>query len=342
MSLTVIRDLPEADEVSKAMPITEAHRIPENRAAVQNILGRTDPLNRRLMIIGPCSAWPFEAVREYADRLARLQEDVHEQLLLVMRTYIQKPRTTVGWPGPLNQPDPLKAPDLYKGTWKCRKMMTDVGTMLPLADEMLFTHNSAHFNPLLSYVALGARSTEDMEHRYIASGVDCPVGVKNTTSGDIKIGVNGVQSVQSPHVFAFRNQQVQTSGNPFANLVLRGGTSGGNYDPHSLAQASHLLNERGVHNPAVIVDASHDNSRNGSGKDPLLQKLVVKNILLGIEEQREEYDLVRGFMIESFLQNGNQKISPSMRLDGLSITDPCLGWEESERLVRDTADSLAI
>jgi len=220
--------------------------------------------------------------------------------------------------------------------------MHDVGQRVPLADEMLFTHNADYFTRMLSYVAIGARSAEDMEHRYIGSGLDMPVGVKNTTGGDIGIGVNGVQSVQSPHTFAFHQHEVSTSGNPHAHLVLRGGGGRSNYDPQSIALAQNLLLDKKLANPSIVIDASHDNSMNGHGKDPELQEMVVHSVVEGIRRNREEYRLVSGVMLESFLKHGKQSDKgPVYDMDGLSITDPCLGWERTETLIRETADAMS-
>lgn len=339
MPITLSHRLPDPDALADAFPVTDAHRVDEHRAEIADVIARRDP--RLLMIVGPCSAWPSEAVREYADRLARLQEDVRERMLLVMRCYIQKPRTTVGWPGPLNAPDPAGPVDIARGVRECTKLMHDVGQRVPLADEMLFTHNADYFNRFLSYTALGARSAEDMEHRYIASGLDMPVGVKNTTGGDIGIGVNGVQSVQSPHTFALHQHQVSTPGNPHAHLILRGGGGRSNYDPQSIALAQKLLLEKKLANPSIVVDASHDNSMNGHGKDPELQEMVVHSVVEGIRRKREEYRLVSGVMLESFLKHGKQSDKGPYDMGGLSITDPCLGWKRTEALIRETADSLA-
>lgn len=296
------------------------------------------------MVIGPCSAWPLDCVEQYAERLARVQEDVRERLLLVLRTYIQKPRTTIGWPGPLTQPDPRPSAraDINRGIVECRKMLWTTGKLLPLADEMLFTHNGAYFDDLLSYLALGARSSSDQEHRFIASGLDCPIGVKNSVDGNIEVGVDGVQCVQHPHEFPWRGNQVATDGNPLAHLILRGGKSGSNYDPRSMASASKMLRDpkRKIVHPMIVVDASHDNCQNGHGKDPKLQPHVVRTVMSAKRDGIEGYDLVKGFMVESFLQHGAQPISENMRTDGQSITDPCLGWEDSQRLIFSTADAI--
>lgn len=337
MTNRIVQSLPPAEEIVQKYPITPDHRIPERRQMIQNVLAGVD--KRLLMIVGPCSAYPFDTVREYADLLARLQEEIEEKILLVLRTYIQKPRTTVGWPGPLNQPDPLQPPDIIRGIHECRRMMCDTALKLPIADEMLFTHNGPYFDDALSYLALGARSAEDMEHRYIASGLDMGVGVKNPTSGDIEIGVNGVQAAQAPHTFAHHKHQVETTGNPYAHLILRGGKSSSNYGPRNIALADKLLKERRVLNPAIIVDASHDNSLNGIGKDPLLQEDVLLAVLHGIGRGREEYQTVRGFMMESNIKPGSQKIQPSMD-PHISITDPCLGWGDTRRILMSAADQL--
>lgn len=339
MALISRQKLPDAAALAAEFPVTAAHRVDEHRAAISNIIARRDP--RLMMIVGPCSAWPSEAVLEYADRLARLQEDVRDRLLLVMRCYIQKPRTTVGWPGPLNQPDPSGPVDIAAGIRACAKLMDQAGLRAPLADEMLFTHNADYFTPKLSYVALGARSAEDMEHRYIASGLDMPVGVKNTTGGDIGIGVHGVMCLQNDtHIFAHHQYEVESTGNPYAHLILRGGGGRPNYDPQSIAFAKAQMEKAKIKNPAIVVDASHDNSMNGHGKDPELQEMVVHSIVEGIRRRREEYATVAGVMIESFLKQGKQSDKGPYDMGGLSITDPCLGWERTDALIRETADSL--
>lgn len=339
MAFTIIKPLPSVEEIAEKYPVTDAHRIPERRRMLSDILAGTD--KRLLVITGMCSAFPFDTVREYSDRLARLQEEISEKIQLCLRTYIQKPRTTVGWTGPLNQPDPLLPPDIVRGIHLCRKMMCDVGQQHPLADEMLFTHNEAYFDPVLSYTAIGARSTEDAEHRNIASGIDMPAGMKNPTSGDIEIGVNSVQAAQASHVLSHHRHQVVTSGNPFAHLILRGGKDSSNYGPRSIAKAHKFLTDpkRNIMNPAIIVDASHDNSQNGSGKDPELQEDVVQAVMLGIVRQRPEYQHVRGFMLESNIKSGSQKASATMD-PHVSITDPCLGWEDTARILREAAARL--
>ncbi|OIO54611.1 3-deoxy-7-phosphoheptulonate synthase [Candidatus Peregrinibacteria bacterium CG1_02_54_53] len=338
MAFTIKQTLPDPAELAESLPTGPEHRVDEHRQNIRNIQEGTDP--RLLMVVGPCSAWPIPAVEQYAERLARLQEDVRERLFLVLRTYIQKPRTTLGWPGPLAQPDPLAPADIHRGIWECRAMMTKVGKLLPLADEMLFTHNGPYFDDMLSYLALGARSSCDQEHRFIASGLPTPVGVKHPVDGNTEVGVDGVQVVQHPHEFSWEGNHVSTTGNPHAHLILRGGKTGSNYDPQSVALAAHLLQNRGVQHPMIMVDGSHDNCRNGNGKDPTIQAHVVRTVLSAKENAVDGYEYVRGFMLESFLHRGSQKIGPEMTHDGLSITDPCLGWEDTDTLIRATADAV--
>ncbi len=341
MAHEVIAPLPDPRELKEEFPPDTA-RVLRDREAIRDVLEGKD--DRLLFVIGPCSAWPVESVREYSDKLARLQEALRARLLLVLRCYIQKPRTVLGWTGSINQPDPLGPKDIARGVRESVSMMAEVSRKLPIADEILFTHNGGYFDDHLSYGALGARSSEDPEHRYVASLLELPIGVKHGTDGDLRKGVNSVQAVQASHDLALHGQHIRTSGNAHAHLVLRGSERGPNYDPASLALASKLLleKERDIHHPAILIDASHDNSLNGSGKDPSLQKHVVQSVLRALLDQRQEYLLVRGFMVESFLRQGNQKIAPGMSRDGLSITDPCLGWEETERLLRETADALTM
>ncbi len=335
MALIIEKSLPTAESVLERYPILPAHRVAEHRAAIAAILRGED--RRKIVIIGPCSAWPMDAVREYSDRLAHLKKDVSSEVLPVLRTYIQKPRTTIGWSGPLNQPDPAGDPDLVEGIEQCSRLMYDVGQQHPLADEMLFTHNDDYFSGRVSYLAIGARSGEDMEHRFVASSKDMPVGVKNTTSGDIQVGVNGVKSVQAPHIFAHHQSQVRSSGNRDAHLILRGGGGHANYDPQSIAHAGKLLSQQ-TKQPALIIDASHDNSVNGHGKDPRLQHIVVASVMEGVRRKFADYDVVKGFMIESFLKQGKQSDKGPFDRNGLSITDPCLGWEETEELIKRIAE----
>lgn len=340
----------DSQDVLQSYPLLPEHRIDERRGESMRILDNRDPI-RKIMIMGPCSAWPDTAVIDYAEFAADLQDEVRDRVLILLRTYTQKPRTTTGWPGAMHQPDPLGTEDMDAGILYCRKMMCEAGKRLGLADEMLFTDNGPYFDDILSYLAIGARSTENTDHRNIASGLDLPIGIKNGTSGSIEIGINGVISAQAPHYFPHRGRKIRTTGNPYAHLILRGGGGRSNYDPESIAFADKLLRkneiEGKIKNPAMFIDASHDNSLNGSGKDASLQESVIKSVLMNIEDGRSEYDLVKGFMVESFNKEGKQSEKGTMidgnlgfDMSGLSITDACIGRERSRRIVMRFADAI--
>jgi len=340
--LRSVKKLPTADELIARLPLSERGHdlLAEDRAEVRAILRGEDP--RLLMIVGPCSAWPDTAVLEYAARLKELEGEVDDALKLVLRVYIQKPRTTRGWTGPVNQPDPFAPADIEAGMLYCRRMMVAAVEMgLAIADEALFTHNARGFLELLSWVAIGARSSEDQEHRIWASAIDVPVGMKNPTSGSIPIGVNGVQAAQSAHVAVFEGHQVETQGNPLAHLVLRGGAHGPNYHLDDLYLAQREMRERKVANPALLIDASHDNCRIQGHKDPHAQEDVVREVLANLRVRPELRTLVKGFLLESFLADGAQVLERCTRetIDrgGLSITDPCLSWERTRALLLDVA-----
>lgn len=341
MSFTKVKPIPTAEEIIQAHPLPEEALlgIAEHRKEVKDILAGRD--KRLLLVIGPCSAWPSDAVLEYARRLAKINEEVKDKLKLVLRVYIQKPRTTKGWTGPVNQPDPLLPSDVAAGAMYCRAMMVEAIKMgLPIADEALFTHNAKGFMELLSWVAVGARSGEDQEHRIFASAVDCPVGMKNPTSGSLVIATNNIIAAQYHHTAVFDGYQVETTGNPYAHMVLRGGLEGPNYDSASIKEATRIMQEKNVSNPAIIVDASHDNCRVNGVKSLEKQEQVVYDVLEAMQQDKE-LNLVKGFMIESFLKPGNQKVDldnpDALDRDGLSITDPCLGWEQTEAMLRKLA-----
>ena len=345
MNMTLVKKLPSAEELIQAFPLSEKghEQVARDRQEVKDILSGKD--SRLLMIVGPCSAWPYDGVVEYAERLARLNKKVRDRLKLVMRVYIQKPRTTKGWTGPVNQPDPCAPPDIAEGAKYCRSLMVKIIEMgLPIADEALFTHNAKGFIELLSWVAIGARSVEDQEHRIFASAIECPVGMKNATSGSIEIGVNSIVAAQYPHTVEFHGYQVETAGNPYAHLVLRGGDKGPNYHVENFYEAKKLLALHRVTNPAIIVDASHDNCKINGQKDPLRMIDVVEEVMKNVETHPDIRPLLKGFMVESFLKSGSQKIdekNPSaIDRGGLSITDPCLGWDETEGLLTSLAERL--
>ncbi len=341
-NIKTVKKLPTNDEIIAAHPLDDKYyeQIENDRQETRDILSGKD--KRLLIVVGPCSAWPFDSMLEYAQRLKALSEELKDELKLVLRVYVQKPRTTKGWTGPVSQPDPFAEPDIEKGAMYARSLMVKLIEMgLPVADEALFTHNAKGFIELLSWVAIGARSTEDQEHRIFASGIECPVGMKNPTSGSIKVGVNGVIAAQTGRTAVFDGHQIETNGNPFAHLVLRGGCNGQNFHLYDLLKARDRLLENGVSNPAIIVDASHDNCKINGEKDMNLQVDVIREVLNNLEVRPELQDYVKGFMIESFIKDGNQKLSQltaeTVDMGGLSVTDPCLGWEKTEALLIDIA-----
>jgi 3-deoxy-7-phosphoheptulonate synthase len=343
MNFTIIKKLPPIDEIIQAFPLSSSDRkqIMQGRQEVNAILEGKD--KRILLIVGPCSAWPSEAVLEYAQRLARLNKKVNHALKLVMRVYIQKPRTTKGWTGPVNQPDPFSAPDIEAGIKYTRNMMVNVIKMgLPIADEALFTHNANVFQELLSWVAIGARSSEDQEHRIFASAIDSAVGLKNPTHGSLAIGVNSVIAAQHSHVAVFDGNEVQTQGNHHAHLVLRGSYHGPNYSVDSLEEVKRHMEQHQIKNPSVIIDASHDNCVVDGKKNHHLQPNIILEILSNLRSRPDLRPLVKGFMIESFLKEGNQCVESghpeAIDLGGLSITDPCLSWENTEAFLLKLAE----
>ena len=347
MSYTVAKVLPHPKEVKEALPLASelAQQIEQDRQEVYNILEGKD--DRKILIIGPCSAWPDAAVVEYAKKLKPIAEEVKDKLKIIIRVYTQKPRTTVGWTGPLSQPDPYAEADYEKGIYYCRKIMLDVVSLgFAVADEALFTHNDGYFVDLITWIAIGARSSEDQEHRIFASMVSHPVGLKNPTSGNIPIAINSIIAAQSGHVFALHGRQVKTSGNPHAHLILRGGSGKPTYSEKHLERATKLIQEKGLANPAIIVDLSHENSINPETgkKDPLRQSIVLSEILETMTKNPDIEKVVKGFMCESFLRNGGQNLKNGSTAEdmipGLSVTDPCLGIEKTEEVIRSLAERL--
>ena len=337
------KKLPSADEIIAQNPLSEKAQaeIEQHRKEIKDILSGKD--KRLLFIVGPCSAWPESAVLDYAKRLKEIEPDLKDAIKLVFRVYIQKPRTTIGWTGPVNQPDPFAPADIAAGAHYTRKMMVEVAEIgLPIADEAVFTHNAKGFIELLSWVAIGARSTEDQEHRIFASSIDSAVGMKNPTSGSIEIGVNSVIAAQHPHTAVFDGYQVETEGNPFAHLVLRGGVDQPNFHLDKLYKSRELLLKAGLKNPAVLVDASHENSRMNGQKDPRMQVDVIREVMHNLRMHPELQETVKGFMMESFLQTGCQKLESltpeTVDRSGLSLTDPCLGWDPTKELLYDVAE----
>ncbi len=298
--------------------------------------------DRFLVIIGPCSADRVDAVCEYISRLAKLQERVKDRLILIPRIYTNKPRTTgEGYKGLLHQPDPEKKPNLLEGVVAIRKlhMRAIQESGLTPADEMLYPENFWYLSDVLSYVAVGARSVENQQHRLTASGIDVPVGMKNPTSGDLSVMMNSVTAGQSKHAFIFRGWEVHTDGNDLVHTILRGATNQHgqnipNYHYEDLIHVVEMYQKREYKNPACIVDANHSNS----GKQYKEQIRIVKEVLHSCRHSQDVARLVKGVMIESYLEEGSQHIGDHVY--GKSITDPCLGWDDSERLVLEMADLL--
>ncbi len=342
MNMLFKRRLPAPQDVIKMYPLSEklASRKNANDKEIRSVL---EGKNKKfLLIIGPCSADREDAVLEYATRLRAVQEKVSDKLILVPRIYTNKPRTTgAGYKGMLHQSDPHRAPDMFRGLISIRRLhircLEETG--FSGADEMLYPENHRYLADILSYVAVGARSAENQQHRLTASGLDVPVGFKNPTSGDLSVMLNAVTAAQSPHDFSYGGFEVQSTGNPLAHAILRGsvnrfGTNLPNYHYEDLTELSDLYENSSLQNPAVIVDANHSNS----GKRYEEQPRIAKEILHSMKHNAGVARLVKGVMIESYLQDGCQKITESVY--GKSITDPCLGWEKSERLIYEIAELL--
>ena len=334
------RKLPIPKEIKEQYPLTaELSQVKARRdKEIADVF--TGKSGKMVLIIGPCSADREDAVLEYCERLAKLQEAVSDKLVLIPRVYTNKPRTIGdGYKGLLHQPDPRKTSDMLEGVIAIRRLHTNVlaSTGLPTADEMLYPDNYRYLSDLLSYVAVGARSVENQEHRLTSSGIDIPVGMKNPTSGDISVMLNSIMAAQHPHTFIYRGWEVDTTGNPLAHAILRGyvnkhGESMPNYHFEELERLYNAYTAKGLQNMALIVDANHANS----GKKYQEQPRICKEVLHSCRHSGEIKSMVKGFMVESYLEPGCQKIGDGIY--GKSITDPCLGWEETIRLVQDIAD----
>ena len=295
-----------------------------------------------LVIIGPCSADREDAVCEYMSRLAKVNEQVKDKLVIVPRVYTNKPRTTGGgYKGMLHQPDPEKKPNMYEGLVAIRKLhmrvIEDYG--FTTADEMLYPENYSYLSDVLSYVAIGARSVENQQHRLVSSGMDVPVGMKNPTSGDLGVMLNAVYAAQHGHDFIYRTWEVETKGNPLAHTILRGavskhGNTTTNYHYEDLIRLHEMYDKMDVVNPAAIIDTNHSNS----GKQFKEQIRIAKEVMHNRQLSSDIKSLVKGLMIESYIEEGSQKIGEHVY--GKSITDPCLGWDDSERLLYEMAEGL--
>ena len=340
MSFEFVKKLPIPAEIREQYPVSDtcAKIKAERDAMIKDVF--TGDSDKFLAIIGPCSADNEEAVLDYTSRLAKVQEKIKDKIIIVPRVYTNKPRTTgEGYKGMLHQPDPEKAPDMLAGLISIRKMHMDVlaNTGLSTADEMLYPENYRYLSDILSYVAVGARSVEDQQHRFTVSGMDVPAGMKNPTSGDLSVMLNSIIAAQQEQSFIYRGWEVNTSGNPLAHAILRGavnkhGQCIPNYHYEDLQLLFNLYSKRDLVNRAVIVDANHSNS----AKKYAEQIRIVKEVLHSRRHSSDIAGLVKGVMIESYIEPGSQKIGEGVY--GKSITDPCLGWEESEKLLYTIAE----
>lgn len=342
MQMTFQRKLPIPKEVKEEFPLSEkmakikSERDEEIKAVFE---GRS---NRFILIIGPCSADHREPVLEYISRLRKVADQVSDKIIMIPRIYTNKPRTTgQGYKGMLHQPDPDAKPDMYKGLLSIRDLHMEAlrDYDFSCADEMLYPENYRYLSDLLSYVAVGARSVENQQHRLTASGIEVPVGMKNPTSGDLSVMMNSITAAQSSHTFLYRGWEVLTAGNPYAHGILRGyldyaGRSTSNYHYEDLLRVSDLYAQSGLVNPSVIVDTNHNNS----GKKYLEQIRIAKDIVHSRSQNPAIKGLVKGLMIESYLEDGAQGVHE--HTFGKSITDPCLGWEKTEQLIFDIAEKL--
>ena len=345
MGSTFFRKLPTPMEIKTMYPVPEAvaEQKKKNDAEIRDIF--TGASDKFAVIIGPCSADNQEAVEDYVQRLARVQEEVKDKLYIIPRIYTNKPRTTgKGYKGMLHQPDPEKKPDLLQGLITIRQMFLKImeDTKLPIADEMLYPSNLPFVEDILSYIAIGARSVENQQHRLTASGIDCPVGMKNPTSGDLSVMFNSIKAAQSPHDFLYNGYEVMTTGNPLAHAIMRGsvnkhGNNIQNYHYEDLMLANEMYKKAGYANPAIIVDANHSNSKKRHEEQPR----IVKDVLHSRRYNPELKKLVKGVMIESYIEGGNQKCSPEVEhVYGKSITDPCLSFEDTKTLLLEMIDLL--
>ncbi len=340
MSFEFIKKLPTPDQINQEFPVpAKTQELKQKRdAEIRDIFtGKSDKF---IVIIGPCSADNEDAVCEYVSRLAKVYEKVKDKLMIIPRVYTNKPRTTGdGYKGIIHQPDPEKETDFLKGIIAMRKMQLhaiDVSG-LTAADEMLYPENWGYVADILSYVAIGARSVEDQQHRLVVSGFDVPAGMKNPTSGDFSVMFNSIYAAQHPHPFIYRGWEVNTTGNPLAHAILRGATNKHgnnipNYHYEDLVLLLEKYNERDLLNPACLVDANHSNSN----KQFQEQIRIVNEVLHSRKHNSDIRKLVKGVMVESYLEEGCQKIGE--HIYGKSITDPCLGWEDSKKLIYKIAE----
>lgn len=340
MNMDFKRKLTIPSELKREYPVTKemAQAFERRDRELKDILSGNS--SRLVLIVGPCSADREESVLDYISRLVPVQEQVKDQILIVPRVYTNKPRTTgAGYKGMLHQPDPSAAPDMLKGLISIRELHMRVlrETGFSCADEMLYPENYKYLDDVLAYVAVGARSVENQQHRLTSSGISVPVGMKNPTGGDLSVMMNSINAAQHSHTFIYRGWEATSTGNPYAHAILRGytnkhGDSRPNYHYEDLVFLHHLYKEQGLLNPAAIIDANHANS----GKNPFQQGRIIREVLQNRNYDPDIHALVKGFMVESYIEDGNQKIGQGVY--GKSITDACLGWDKTQKLIYDIAE----
>ncbi|WP_313184221.1 3-deoxy-7-phosphoheptulonate synthase [Lacrimispora sp.] len=341
MGFQYVNNLPSPEEIKERFPLPaeyKALKIERDQAISDVLTGKSDKF---LVVIGPCSADNEESVSDYANRLVTVQEKTKDRLILIPRIYTNKPRTTgEGYKGMLHQPDPEKKPDMHEGLIAIRRMHMNVflETGLSTADEMLYPENLGYLDDIMSYIAIGARSVENQQHRLTSSACDVAVGMKNPTSGDMSVMLNSVVAAQQAHDFTYRGWEVRSKGNPLAHTILRGavnkhGQCIPNYHFEDLFLLYEMYSRRNLQNPACIVDTNHSNS-NKKYKE---QIRISKEVLHSRKHSPEIRSLIKGLMIESYIEPGSQKVGEGIY--GKSITDPCLGWEDSERLIYEIAEN---
>lgn len=339
MGFKKICKLPLPDEIKEKIPVSNELKNIKNKRdrEILDIFNGKD--NRFIIIVGPCSAHDENAVCEYISRLSLLQQQIADKIVLIPRVYTNKPRTTgEGYKGMAHQPDLYKKPNIDEGIKAIRKMHIKAlsESHLTVADEMLYPDNHPYLDDVISYVAVGARSVENQQHRLTASGLDIPVGMKNPTSGDMKVALNSVYAAQIPHIFSYNGFEVETEGNPYAHLIIRGavdhyGQTIPNYHYEDLVSTAKEYEKKNLNNPAIIVDTNHDNS----GKKFREQPRICMEVLQNRKYSSLLKKMIKGFMIESYLEEGNQKAEE--KIFGKSITDPCLDWKDTEKLVKEIA-----
>ena len=342
MNMEFLRKLPIPKDIKAQYPLTDklAQIKAQRDKEISGVfLGKSQKF---ILVIGPCSADNSEAVLDYIGRLKKVADEVKDKIIIIPRIYTNKPRTTGGgYKGMLHQPDPEQSPDMLKGIVSIRYLhmsaLKDYG--FTCADEMLYPENHRYLSDLLAYVAVGARSVENQQHRLTASGLNVPVGMKNPTGGDLQVMLNSVMAARSPHTFIYRGWEVKSHGNPMAHAILRGyvdfsGKCVSNYHYENLTALYELYMQNGMQNPAVIVDVNHANS----GKQYLEQARIAEDVVYSRNHNADIKSLVKGIMIESYIEDGNQPVGG--HIYGKSITDPCLGWDKTEKLIYKIADTL--